>query len=199
MRPGLMLVLCALILAAGVLGIVELANHDGRSPMEKFEDQAAQEVSEGVRTISLATCPEATLGYGERFRDLHGNDEAGLVVPDGATAVRLCRYYGFGNSGDTARDIARVGKLAAQVRLRRPEVIASIVGQVNALEHLPADGEYTCPENDGSEIYAIFGYAAEPPVLVSVSLSGCQFGGSENGPAVGFSTNVIQRLERLTR
>lgn len=190
-----MLIADIVLLAAVAVGVVVAVNHDGRSPMERLEDKLVQRRAKGIRQVSLATCPRATLASGEHFQDLHRDAESDVVVPRGATEVLLCRYYGYGL---TLRDVGRAETLAATVRLGRLPVVNSIVRQFDQLEHLPENGEYTCPEDDGSKLYAFFGYADEPPVPVFADLSGCQFGGSPNGPGIGFSTEIIRRLERLT-
>ena len=100
------------------------------------------------------------------------------LVPAGPERALVCRYYGYPSSvppgGDTE---GRIGQLAAEGAVRSPAAAESLAQLFDGLKTV-SDGEYTCPEDDGAALYALFAYRDAPTVRVLVRLSGCRFLGS---------------------
>jgi hypothetical protein len=119
------------------------------------------------------------------------------LAPTGATAIRLCRYSG-GNDHPA-------GKLVRSRLLTGGAVVSRLVREFDKLPPFPR-GAVACPNDDGSEILALFAYPNGGRVTVELDLTGCQ--GATNGDlvriAAGFGTprefgpQLLAELERLT-
>ena len=109
-----------------------------------------------------------------------------VIAPHGASAVRLCRYSGL---GDTP------GALLRDVEVTRPKVVRRLVRRLDALP--PAAGMYACPNDDGRQVVAHFAYPDGHHLTVAVGLSGCRI--ATNGRLAGIATPALLRqLRRLT-
>jgi hypothetical protein len=120
------------------------------------------------------------------------------LAPSDADELLLCRYHGY-EMPDTPESQARVGKLAAQRLLNSRAVVSSIRMEFDRLPELSGHGATTCFNDTGARLYAIFDYAAEPPVPIEVNLSGCRFAGNGRSHVAAMSPRLQNRLERLTR
>lgn len=90
---------------------------------------------------------------------------SGVLVPQGAVAVLLCRYQGL-NPPATAHHLERAHLITAAAR------VGQLTTAFNALPR--AAGVYHCPMDDGSEITATFRYRHALPAAVAVGLTGCR-------------------------
>jgi hypothetical protein len=113
-------------------------------------------------------------------------DVAGRFVRPGATAVRLCRYYGD-NWGFPYG-------LRRQRLLRSSLTIGRITHTFNRLKE-PPRGIF-CMKDDGSKMLVVFAYPHARPERVTVKLTGCRF--ATNGQGIRWSTPHLQhRLVHL--
>ena len=109
-------------------------------------------------------------------------------VRPGATAMRLCRYYGV-NWGDSQG-------LRQQRLIHGQLTIGGITRTFNGL-HEPPRGIF-CMKDDGSELLAVFGYPNATAQRVAVKLTGCRF--AMNGRSTRWSTARLQhRLLNLVK
>ena len=125
-----------------------------------------------------ASCFKQALSEGElegANRNARSHDS---MVPSQPDELLLCRYYGFGGMKQTPATQARAGKLKAERLLRRPGIVRSIAREFNGLRKVPRGATYSCPEDDGAVLYAIFHYVSEPVVPVEVRLGGCGLRGT---------------------
>ena len=98
------------------------------------------------------------------------------TVPKGATSLRICRYWGFGNEAgkQTPRTQARAGTLNDRPKLKNRPLLEGLTYEFKELNSAPK-GPISCPFDDGTELYAVFFYPHAEPVIVHVALGGCQF------------------------
>jgi hypothetical protein len=178
--------MCLVMVAVATLIVVRVATYDGRSPMEKFEDEAGKPAA-----VSLASCPP----HVPRERSLpdRNDRQPDAVVPNGAIGILLCRYYGFGSS--TASSYERQGKLAREGGVGGPPVVPEVVREFQDSKRLTGSGVTACPDDSGERMLAIFRYRREPPVPVEVNLGGCSFAGASGRPGIAVSGRLVRRLE----
>jgi hypothetical protein len=121
------------------------------------------------------------------------------TVPMAPSALRLCRYYGFGAGHQTPQTQARAGKLRAERIVTKATLVRSIAREFDALQQAP-EGPINCPFDEGARLYAVFGYAnrVEPKVPVEVHLSGCSFVWNGRTHTSWATPQLIDRLKALT-
>ena len=119
-----------------------------------------------------------------------------VLAPPGASAIRLCRYSGFGADPRL--------RLIRSVLRTDASLVAELLGKLDRLPAAP--GAFSCPADDGSEIILLLAYPDGHAVTVSVGLTGCER--VTNGsayrtaatigapPAVG--PQLLAQLKRLT-
>jgi hypothetical protein len=88
----------------------------------------------------------------------------GLFVPQGASSLLLCRYYGL--NAQLPRHLQRERLVTSAAP------IAQLTAEVNALPPLPQG--IHCPFDDGREIVTTFRYPRRGEAVVSVGLTGCR-------------------------
>jgi hypothetical protein len=143
-----------------------------------------------------STCHPTNWGEGEAL-DRRNRRSRHVVVPAGATEVLICRYWGYGVRKQTKKTHAQAGKLARERRSTRPSLAGSLVEEFDRSR--PAHGSYACPNSDGSNLYAVFGYVNQPNAVVEVALGGCRFVRNGFGQG-GFPPGRLRhRLELLTK
>lgn len=121
------------------------------------------------------TCPAEALEEGAEAELNHNPVAKRSIVPGGATSLRLCRYYGFGEFGkQTPKTQARAGQLQEQAVVDSRPVIEGLTLEFREL-NAPPLGPIHCPADEGAELYAVFFYPHAKPVILRVSLSGCRF------------------------
>jgi hypothetical protein len=118
------------------------------------------------------------------------------LVPDGAGALRLCRYAGLNAKPRSA--------LVDQKLVDEHKTVARLVGELDALMPFPPGG-FACPADLGSEILILASYPSHQRLRVSVELTGC--GSVTNGSVVDWTANagnnpdgpkLLSQLKRLT-
>ncbi len=119
-------------------------------------------------------CPPEVLEEGAVGKLNHNPVARKALVPAGATAVRICRYYGFGAGRQTPKTQARAGELQDGALVRGRDLLESLTLEFKELEAAPK-GSISCPEDEGARLYAVFSYPSAKPVVLGVSLSGCRF------------------------
>lgn len=119
------------------------------------------------------------------------------VVPAGAKEMLLCRYWGYGMLKQTRKTQKRAGTLMSERRFERPSLVRSLSREFDRTR--PAHGTYSCPFDDGANLYAEFSYADQPNVVVEAHLHGCGFVDNGFGRGGFQPTGLIQQLERLSR
>lgn len=89
------------------------------------------------------------------------------LVPEGADGLQLCRYHGVGSPSSQAGELAR----SHVVRHRR-----AIRQLTRLFDDLPpgSAGPTACPNDDGTELIALFTYRGGLPVPVTIHTSGCR-------------------------
>jgi hypothetical protein len=145
-------------------------------------------------------CPKETLKEGAATSLNHNPATKKTIVPAGATSLRICRYWGFGNEQgrQTPKTQARVGTLNDQAEVKNRPLLEGLTYEFKELNPAPK-GPISCPEDDGAELYAIFFYPHAEPVIVHVALEGCRFAYS-GGKGAGVMTTSLQRkLVRLAK
>lgn len=187
-----LLVIGVLLVVVVAVATVALLERDGRSPMEKFEDEGSDHWDPDL--LFQSSCPELAPPEGN-LADRNGS-ELSVLVPQGSDGLLLCRYFGFGEI-QTPRTVERAGKLADESHVRDRGTITSLVRAFDRLRTIP-EGTYNCPADEGARLIAVFRYPNEPPVPVEVHLSGCRFAGSEHRPSVGVPPFLEKRLLALT-
>jgi hypothetical protein len=134
-----------------------------------------------VQQPKVADMRRANRGFGDLKKTL---------IPEGASRLRLCRYYG------TESTAGKVG-LAASKLVTDRRVIAGIARTLDSAP-VPAPGGQSCPEDTGATAIGFFFIGAAKPVAVQIHLSGCYF--ATNGfRIVGPRSTVADRVRRLTR
>jgi hypothetical protein len=109
-------------------------------------------------------------------------------VRQGATAMRLCRYYGV-NWGFPYG-------LRQQRLIHNGATISSITATFNGLAK-PPKGIF-CMKDDDAKMLVVFGYANAPAEHVLVKMTGCPF--TTNGRASRWATPRLQhRLINLVK
>lgn len=178
-------VLTAALLLAGAVAVWLASSSAGGSPG-------------APRNLAFEPCPHWVLPEGKLIEPDHNRRAARSIVPMTPTEVQLCRYWGTGYN-QTQKTLARAGKLASERVLRRTGVVRPLAREFHNLRMYPehGTGEFTCPADEGATLYAIFHYASEPDVSVSVRLSGCPF--AWNGRRMADAGLIREKLERLTR
>lgn len=117
----------------------------------------------------------------------HGAPVKRFVRP-GATAMRLCRYYGI-NWADSHG-------LRQQRLIRSSVTIGRITHTFNKLPQ-PPRGIF-CAQDDGSELVAVFAYPNANAERVVLRLTGCRF--AMNGRSTRWATSRLQhRLLNLVK
>jgi hypothetical protein len=119
-------------------------------------------------------CPAEALEEGVAGELNHNPAAKRSIVPGGAIALRLCRYYGFGAGRQTPKSQARAGELQDQAVIRSQTVLEGLTLEFKELIAAPK-GPISCPFDEGAELYVVFSYAHAKPVILHVSLSGCRF------------------------
>lgn len=140
-------------------------------------------------SVRLPPGPVGRCPASDRAALQNDNTEAKTsLVPDGASSLLLCRYYGV-NAGASSE------RLAASVGVDSSAAIARLADELDAL--LPPPPGIHCPFDDDSAVVAFFGYDALPPDPVRIGLKGC--GIVENGLLVrsARSADGAQMLARL--
>jgi hypothetical protein len=119
-------------------------------------------------------CPKEALEEGAAAKLNHNPKARRAIVPAGATSMRICRYYGFGEfSKQTPKTQARAGQLQDQAVVQNRDLLESLTLEFKELEAGPT-GAHGCPADEGAELYAVFSYRDAKPVILEVSLSGCE-------------------------
>lgn len=109
------------------------------------------------------------------------------VLPPGAKALRLCRYFGL--------NTPHPGALAASVAVTRPPQLRIFARELNSLRHGFPFAK--CPADDGSVVEILAGYPRGRTLLISIDLRGCT--GVSNGDGYSIaSQRLLKRVERLT-
>jgi hypothetical protein len=111
-------------------------------------------------------------------------------VPPGASRVFLCRYRG------SAHPSARNGTLAYGVEVDDETKVGSLSRSFDGLRKV-GPGFYSCPFDDGEEIFVRFVYPHGPQVWLVVHLAGCLWAESSHG-AFWASRQLRGKLSRLT-
>ena len=178
---------CLGMAAVATLIVVRIATYDGRSPMEKLE--AKFEAGKPV-PVSLRSCPSLLPRPGSL--PIPNRSQPRAVVPDGAVAIRICRYHGFGT--DTVRSFEQQEKLASKGGIVGSPLVPEIVRELRASERRVGSGSIACPADGGERMLAIFEYRGEPPVPLVVNLSGCRFAAAPGRPPVKLSKRLLRDL-----
>jgi hypothetical protein len=171
----------ALILAVAIAALLPAAAHAATDPF-----------AEG--------CPAETLEERASAGLNHNPAAKKAIVPAGATSLRICRYWGFGNESgkQTPATQARVGTLNDQAEVHNVPLLEGLTDEFKELEAAPK-GPINCPEDDGSELYAIFFYAHAEPVILHVALSGCRFVSGATPRARDMTASLERTLVRLAK
>lgn len=145
-------------------------------------------------------CPPKTLEEGASKGLNHNPAAKKTLVPAGATSLRICRYWGFGNEKgeQTPKTQARVGTLNDQAEVKNRPLLEGLTYEFKELVPAPK-GPISCPEDDGTELYAIFFYPHAEPVIVHVSLEGCRFAYGGGKRARQMTTSLQRKLIRLAK
>jgi hypothetical protein len=142
------------------------------------------------------SCPSTTLEEGATGKLNHNPAARKAIVPAGASALRLCRYYGFGAGRQTPKTQARAGKLQDQAVVHSRAVLEGLTFEFKELAAAPK-GPISCPFDEGAELYAVFFYPHAKPVILRVSLSGCQFVSGAAPRARNLNRSLEHKLLRL--
>jgi len=93
----------------------------------------------------------------------------GPLVPQAATAVRLCRYAGLNQPAPHS--------LIAQSEVTDVAQVRRLGAHLNASQTVPSGKVYSCPNDDGSGIAMVFNSGA----TVTMQLKGCGWISSPSG------------------
>jgi hypothetical protein len=189
MRKVLLALTWIVIVGAAALIVVRIAEYDGRSPMEKLEDEVGGETAE---PMSLAACPPLTPQISEL--PARNRKQPHAVVPEGAFGIVACSYYGFGDG--TPRSYAIQETLEKEDVELEPHIVAAVVDEVRASERRDEVRDF-CPRSDGRRLLEIFRYRHSPPVGLEVLLNGCHVAGAHGRPAITVPMRLLLRLEHL--
>lgn len=145
-------------------------------------------------------CPPKKLQEGATAGLNHNPAARKAIVPAGATSLRICRYWGFGNEQgkQTPKTQARAGKLNDQAVVKNRPLLEGLTDEFKELEPAPK-GPISCPADDGTDLYAIFSYPHAEPVVISVSLSGCRFAAGAVPRAREMTESLERKLVRLAK
>ena len=104
-------------------------------------------------------CPPKKLEEGASAGLNHNPAAKRAIVPPGATSLRICRYWGFGNEGgkQTPKTVTRAGKLNDQAVVKDRPLLGGLTDEFKELEPAPK-GPISCPADDSTDLYAIFSY-----------------------------------------
>jgi len=138
------------------------------------------------------TCPKIDFGEGESTTRRNARSRH-TVVPSGAEAVLLCRYFGLGSLVESQ---ARDGKLESKRLIRRRSFVRLLAREFN--DFRPMLGTYSCPETREGHVNAVFSYAGEPSVVVQADFSGCWTAYNGFGQGGWINPQLAQRLKHLT-
>lgn len=141
-----------------------------------------------------ASCRPTNYGEGEALVRRNAASRH-VLVPRGPREVLLCRYWGLGID-QTEETQARAGKLAVERRLSRNSLSHTLAREFDRTER--AHGTYSCPSDEGANIYSVLSYADQPIVVVETHLSGCRFSSNGFGRAAFTPARLLRRLKRLT-
>jgi hypothetical protein len=119
------------------------------------------------------------------------------VVPAGAREMLLCRYWGYGMLKQSKKTRERAGTLMSERRFARRSLVRSLSREFDRTR--PAHGTYSCPSDDGANLYAEFSYADQPNVVVEAHLHGCGFVYNGFGRGGFPPTGLMRKLERLSK
>jgi len=142
-----------------------------------------------------ASCRAENWGEGEAVTQRNARSQK-AVVPAGAKEMLLCRYWGYGMLKQTRETQKRAGTLMSERRFERRSLVRSISGEFDRAR--PAHGTYSCPFDDGANLYAEFSYPDQPNVVVEAHLHGCGFVYNGFGRGGFPPTRLMRRLERLS-
>jgi hypothetical protein len=145
-------------------------------------------------------CPQKTLEEGASAKLNHNPAAKKAFVPAGATSLRICRYWGFGNESgkQTPKTQARAGTLNDGAEVHSKALLEGLTYEFKELEAAPK-GPISCPEDDGTELYAVFFYRHAEPVIVHVALSGCRFAYTAAPRAREMTESLEKKLVRLAK
>lgn len=108
-----------------------------------------------------------------------------VLVPAGPAAAQICRYAGFGETTPPSH-LAATRQLTAD----RARQLAAALNSGNRLDtSKPAP---SCPDDRGANDNVTFTYGSRPPVIVVVSLQGCQL--ADNGSIKNWTTQDARQL-----
>jgi hypothetical protein len=142
-------------------------------------------------------CPGTALEEGAVTKLNHNPAARKAIVPAGATSLRLCRYYGFGEAGkQTPKTQARAGELQDQAEVHGQDLLESLTLEFKELTPAPK-GPVSCPFDEGAEMYAVFSYPHGEPVFLRIGLSGCRFVAGAAPRGRSLNRSLEKRLERL--
>jgi hypothetical protein len=142
------------------------------------------------------SCRAENWGEGEAATRRNAKSKK-VVVPAGATEMLLCRYWGYGVLKQTKKTQARAGKLSRERHFRRLRLVRSLSRDFNRSR--PARGTYSCPFDDGANLYAEFSYTDQPSVIVEAHLHGCRFVYNGFGQGGFPPAGLLHQLERLSK
>lgn len=119
-----------------------------------------------------------------------------MLAPEGAQAIRLCRYSGLNAHPALSLVSFRV--------LTRHSRVAELVRRFDGLPR-PPRGAVACPADDGSQILAMLAYPHGQEVKISVGETGCNdvTNGTVRRTASGYGPHpkrgprLLAQLERL--
>jgi hypothetical protein len=139
------------------------------------------------------SCPKTDNGEGESTTRKNARSRH-IVVPKGSETVLLCRYFGLGHTQESQ---ARQGKLESTRLIERRSFVRLLAREFN--DFRPMHGTYSCPVTGEGHINALFGYPAEPTVVVEASFSGCwtAYNGFRQGGWINLQ--LARRLMHLTK
>jgi hypothetical protein len=145
-------------------------------------------------------CPKETLEEGASVKLNHNPAAKHAFVPAGATSLRICRYWGFGNESgkQTPKTQARAGTLNDQAEVHSKALLEGLTYEFRELEAAPK-GPISCPFDDGTELYAVFFYRHAEPVIVHVALSGCRFAYAAAPRAREMTESLEKKLVRIAK
>jgi hypothetical protein len=146
------------------------------------------------------SCPPQALeeGAGASLNDNPAAKKA--IVPAGATSLRICRYWGFGNEKgeQTPKTQGRAATLNDQAEVKNKPLLEGLTYEFKELEPAP-NGTIHCPADDGTELYAIFFYPRAEPVILEASLSGCHFVSGGAPRARHMNPSLERKFVRLAK
>lgn len=166
-------------MAVLMLGIVAISAHGSDNQPE---------INASQRNVKAPTCA-ASFSHAPRN---HNERSRTSLVPSGAREVLLCRYRPL--RGTIAKDKK---PLLVSRNVSRIATVASLSDALDKLEVAPS-GVHGCLGDNGARLYALFSFADQPDVPVSVSLSGCRVAWNGKSKTFSVSPGLLAQLSRLT-